>query len=94
MAALTIKDLSANHTLDRTAMSSIRGGGAEWVFGWMQPYVAASSRRGASTINFYEINNYFADQIINQVQKIDIANTGANANINLAVDERSTNIRH
>ena len=40
MATLIVKDLDTRHELDFRAMSCIRGGGAPWVFGWIQPYVA------------------------------------------------------
>ncbi len=89
MAFLTIKDLPASRTLDRAAMTSIKGAGAPWVYGWIRPYVVASPSFG-SVINFYQINNY-ADQMTNQVQVVNIDNSAANANINVALDEHSTN---
>ena len=92
MAAITIKDLSTQRTLDRKAMSFVRGGGAEWVYGWIRPFVSTQPSFGP-VINFYQINN-FADQMINQIQVVDINNSAANANINVALDERSTNLKH
>jgi hypothetical protein len=92
MAAITIKDLPASHDLDRKAMSSIRGGGAPWVYGWIRPFVAAESTT-APTVNFYQINNY-ADQMINQIQVIDVNNTAANSNINVALDGNAANSKH
>lgn len=89
MATITVKDLTASMALDRKAMSVIRGGGAPWVFGWIQPYVDASPGQ-LPVINFYQINN-FADQMINQYQTVSVNNSGANATLNVAVDESSLN---
>lgn len=89
MAAITIKDLHTSRLLDRQAMSSIKGAGAPWVYGWIRPHTVASPSFG-SVINFYQVNNY-ADQMINQIQVVEINNTAANANINVALDERSSN---
>jgi hypothetical protein len=93
MASITIKDLATSMLLDRQAMSSIRGGGAPWVFGWIRPYVASSPGAGGQVINFYQINNY-ADQMINQIQIVDVNNTAPNAAINVDLDETSTNLKH
>lgn len=92
MAAITIKDLRAEHTMDRKAMSFVRGGGAPWVYGWIRPFVASAPSFGP-VVNFYQINNY-ADQMINQIQVVDIKNSGTNASINVALDESSTNLKH
>ena len=83
MAAITINDLPANRALDRQAMSAIRGaGGAPWVFGAFRPYVDVSPSSG-SVVNFYQVNNsFYADQMINQSQIVNINNSGANSNIN------------
>lgn len=89
MAAITIKDLRTDRTLDRGAMSFIRGGGASWVYGWIRPYVNATPSFGP-VINFYQINN-FADQMINQIQVVDVNNSAPNSNINIGLDEKSTN---
>lgn len=91
MAKLTIRDLDTRHELDVRAMSAIRGGGAPWVFGWIQPYVAA--RPSASpVVNFYEINySFYADQMNNQFQNIDIRNNAPNANINVLGDQGARN---
>lgn len=93
MATITIKDLSTNRELDREAMASIKGGGAPWVFGWIKPYVPSSSGSFGPVINFYQINNY-AEQMINQIQVVDVNNSAANSNINIAVDGTSTNTKH
>ncbi|MFL6635242.1 MAG: hypothetical protein ACJ8HJ_23300 [Massilia sp.] len=90
MATITVNDLPTNMALDRKAMAVVRGGGgAPWVFGWIQPYVDASPGP-LPVINFYQINN-FADQMINQYQTVSVNNSGANATLNVAVDESSLN---
>jgi len=80
MAAMTINDLPTNRALDRPAMSSIRGaGGAQWVF-WLSPHATPSF---VPAVNFYQVNNsFFANQMINQSQTVNINNSGANSNIN------------
>ncbi|MES2150721.1 MAG: hypothetical protein V4508_13135 [Pseudomonadota bacterium] len=92
MASISIDDLPADRALDRKAMASIRGGGgAPWVFGWIRPFLEDQGGQ-FPVINFYQINN-FADQMINQFQTVSVLNTGANSNVNVAVDERSVNNR-
>ncbi|HZW14520.1 MAG TPA: hypothetical protein VFF81_15205 [Noviherbaspirillum sp.] len=91
MAALAIKDLCADRVLDRKAMASIRGGGAPWVFGWIRPYTSAPASFG-TVVNFYQVNNY-ADQMTNQIQLVDINNTGANSSITVALDEQASNVK-
>ncbi|HYC41928.1 MAG TPA: hypothetical protein VEB70_02945 [Noviherbaspirillum sp.] len=94
MATITIKDLRTDQILDRKAMASIRGGNGSWVFGAFRPYNRNTGSFGSgSVINFYQINNY-ADQMINQVQVVDINNSAANANINVGLNESSTNVKH
>ncbi|MBP0595203.1 hypothetical protein J8I87_37220 [Paraburkholderia sp. LEh10] len=92
MASLTIKDLPHNLALDRKAMSAISGGGgAPWVFGWITPYVAATPSVGP-VVNLYDItNNFYANQMINQFQTVDVRNTGNNSNINVSPDATSVN---
>jgi hypothetical protein len=90
MATITVKDLPVSMALDHKAMSALHGGGgAPWVFGWIQPYIEATPGP-TPVINFYQINN-FADQMINQYQTVSVINSGANANLNVGVDERSLN---
>lgn len=89
MASITIDDLPTSATLDRKAMSAIRGAGAPWVFGWIRPFVAESPSQ-LPVINFYQINN-FADQMINQYQTVSVNNSGANAMLNVMVDADSLN---
>ena len=88
---MRIDDLHADRTLDRRAMSSVRGGGAPWVYGWIRPYVPATPSL-ASGSNFFQINIY-ADQLINQFQTVDVSNSAPNSNVNVAVNEQSTNIQ-
>ena len=90
MSTITIKDLPGSRLLDCRALAAIRGGGAPWVFGWIRPYVAAAPTGGGAVFNFYQINNY-AEQMINQIQVVDVTNSAANSNINIALAENSTN---
>jgi hypothetical protein len=95
MTAITIKDLRRNRDMDRKAMSRITGaGGAPWVFGWARPYVE-SSRGDGSGFNFYQTNNFFiADQINNQISVIDVTNSAANAVINVNAKQQALNFKH
>jgi len=94
MATITIRDLRADRVLDRKAMASIKGGNGSWVFGAFRPYNRNAGQFGSgSVINLYQINNY-ADQMINQIQMVDINNTGANSSINVGLNESSTNVKH
>jgi len=92
MASITVNDLSLNLALDRKAMTAIRGGGgAPWVYGWIQPFVSDSPSIGP-VVNLYEVsNNFYANQMINQFQSVDVRNTGSNSNINVSPDARSRN---
>jgi len=95
MAAITIKDLRTDSTLDRKTMSAVNGrGGAPWVYGWISPYVEQRFTRFGSVINFYQTNNfYIADQMNNQIQVIDIDNSAANATINVAATQTAINAK-
>ena len=92
MASITVNDLSLNVALDRKAMAAICGGdGAPWLYGWIQPYVRDTPSFGP-VVNLYEItNNFYANQMINQFQSVDVRNTGANSNISVSPDARSRN---
>lgn len=93
MAAITINDLSGCRLLDAKAMSSLKGAGAPWVYGWIRPYVGEAPSFG-SAINFFQItNNYSADQMNNQIQVVDVRNSAPNANINVVLAEDATNFR-
>ena len=80
MAVIKITDLPTNLDLDRKAMSSIQGGGGQWVFGPFRPYVKAPSETphfgGPEPINFYQItnNNYFVEN-----KSITLTNSGSNS---------------
>ena len=93
MPSITIADLSHNLALDRKAMSAISGGGgAPWVFGWITPYVHDTPSVGP-VVNLYDItNNFYANQMVNQFQKIDVRNSGDGATLNVSPDARSTNL--
>jgi len=81
MATLTIRDLNTRRELDLRAMSAIRGGGAQWVFGWIQPYTPPRPSQ-LPIVNFYEINySFYADQMNNQFQNIDVRNNAPNSNV-------------
>lgn len=94
MAAIVISDLPASSPLDRQAMKSIRGGGAPWVYGWIRPYSRATQGFGG-VANFYQItNNFFADQMVNQFQTVDVRNSGSNSSINVNLAEDGRNFGH
>lgn len=95
MAAITIKDLHTDCTLERKTMSSVNGGGgAPWVFGWISPYVEQRFTRFGHVINFYQTNNFYvADQMNNQIQVIDIDNSAANATFNVAATQTAINFK-
>lgn len=93
MAAITIADLHLHQTLDGKAMSAVKGGGAPWVFGWIRPYVPRTDNGLGPAVNFYQINNYYADQMINQFQVVNINNSAANSNIKVGLDEHSANAK-
>jgi hypothetical protein len=91
MTAITVEDLPRDLTLDREAMTCIHGGGAPWVYGWITPYVESQPSM-APVVNLYETNNtFYAAQMINQFQTIDVNNTGSNSNIAVNPNERSSN---
>jgi hypothetical protein len=94
MTTMTINDLRASRALDYKAMSSIKGaGGAPWVFGAFLPFVPESDRF-APIVNFYQTNNTFvADQLTVQFQTIDVNNSAANAQINVAAGQNAINLK-
>ncbi|WP_432257726.1 hypothetical protein [Cupriavidus sp. TMH.W2] len=92
MATLAINDLTCCRDLAPAAMAHVRGAGGQWVFGWIRPFVPSSPLPLGSVINFYEItNNFYADQMNNQFQNIDIRNNAPNANINVRGDQSARN---
>ncbi|NMG77463.1 hypothetical protein [Aromatoleum diolicum] len=85
MPAIAIHDLCMNRVLDNKALASIKGAGAPWVFGWIRPFVAAQPSFGP-TVNFYQVNNtFYADQMVNQFQIIDVSNSAANSTVSVGV---------
>jgi hypothetical protein len=87
MAAITITDLPTKRDMDRNAMSLIRGAGAPWVFGWIQPYAPPVPSIGP-VVNLYQTNNnFFANQIVNQFQIVDVHNSAANSNLTVTAGE-------
>ncbi len=54
MSTIRIADLPSNRTLDRTAMTRLRGAGGSggWVAGWIIPFsgVASVSSNGGNTL--------------------------------------------
>ncbi len=97
MAAITIRDLPVNRTLDRDAMASVRGGagGGSWVVGWIAPFVAQSgvSSHGGDV---YNITSNIFTQVINanqatfQTQNTDVFNSGNNAAISVGPAQANT----
>ena len=93
MAAITIRDLHVNRSLDRRAMASIRGaGGAPWVFGWMSAFTDSGVHRSGNVFNV--VNQFFiADQMNFQNQITDVFNTGANAMLTVGSNQAGSNAR-
>jgi hypothetical protein len=93
MTAITVQDLPLNQALDAKAMSSVRGGGAPWVYGWITPYDPGAGSRPA-VLNFYQVtNNFFAEQMINQFQTVQINNTAPSSNISVVLSEDARNVK-
>jgi hypothetical protein len=86
MTAITISDLPQHRALHRDAIACIRGAaGAPFVYGWIQPYIPPRPAVAAVPLmNFYQINNtniFYAEQVVNQFQTIEINNSAASSNI-------------
>lgn len=97
MSTIRISDLPSNRTLDRAAMTRLRGAGGtgSWVAGWIIPFSGATSVNGGGNTFVNITNNIFnqfisANQATFQTQNTDVFNTGANAVIDLAADQAST----
>jgi hypothetical protein len=71
-------------------MAAIRGG-APWIFGWIQPYIPPQPS-AMPVDNFYEINNsFYAGQMVNQFQNIDVRNSAPGANLNVQAGQGTRN---
>jgi hypothetical protein len=88
MAAITIRDLPQDRELDRNALASMRGAaGAPFVYGWIQPYLPPQPAAVFPAMSFYQINNinntsvFYAEQVTNQFQTVEITNSAPSANI-------------
>ena len=91
MAVITITDLNTTREMPRHAMSLIRGAGAPWVFGWIQPFAPPVPSIGP-VVNLYQTNNtFYANQIVNQFQNIDVNNAGSNSNLTVVAGEHGRN---
>lgn len=90
MASITITDLPSSRALDYEAMSVIRGAGAgDWVLYAFAPYKPA----GAPLINFYQLNNYIADNLTLQTENINVnAAPGASANVDALQNAVTANL--
>jgi hypothetical protein len=82
MSLITIADLPVNRTLDRQAMSSLRGGAGDgnWVFGWMVPFAPRSPSFAPVVNNFFQSNTMIG-QVVNQSQTLAITNSASGASI-------------
>jgi hypothetical protein len=80
MTAITISDLPTNLALDRKALTSLRGGGAPWVFGWIVPYAPQSASFAPTVNNFIQTNNYIG-QLVDQSQTLAISSVGNGSTI-------------
>lgn len=77
MAITTITDLPSSRALDYKAMSALRGAGAgDWVLYAFAPYQPAA----APIVNFYQTNNYTADNLTLQTENINV-NAAAAASV-------------
>lgn len=102
MATIHISDLPSDRTLDRNAMTCMRGGAGSggWVAGWIIPYPGSRSVGSEGGNTFVNITNNIFNQFISanqatfQTQNTEVYNTGANAVIDLAADQASAISRH
>jgi hypothetical protein len=91
MATTIIRDLPSSRALDLRALRSIRGGGAEWIFGAFRAFVREVDPI-LPIVNFNQTNNFFvADQLNVQFQNIDVENSAPNANINVVAGQKALN---
>ena len=89
MTTLTITDLPGSRALDYKAMSAIRGSGAgDWVLFAFQPYRTPVASI-LPTINFYQTNNYIADNLTLQTENINVNNSAPSASINVGAGQNA-----
>ncbi len=92
MATTTITDLPNSRALDYKAMSAIRGAGAgDWVLYAFSPYRPAVASL-APIINFYQQNNYTADNLTLQTENINVQNSAPNASINVGANQNALTV--
>ena len=89
MATMIISDLPSSRALDYKAMSAIRGAGAgDWVLFAFQPYQNPAASI-LPIINFYQTNNYIADNLTLQTENINVNNSAPNASINVGAGQNA-----
>ncbi len=93
MATMTITDLPSSRALDYRAMSAIRGaaGPGDWVLYAFSPYKTPTASV-LPTINFYQTNNYIADNLTLQTQNIDVKNSAPGASINVGANQNALTV--
>ena len=89
MTTLSITDLPGSRALDYEAMSAIRGAGpGDWVLFAFLPYRPPVASI-LPTINFYQTNNYMADNLTLQTENINVNNSAPNASINVGAAQNA-----
>jgi hypothetical protein len=89
MATMIISDLPSSRALDYKAMSAIRGAGSgDWVLYAFQPYQNPAASN-LPIINFYQTNNYIADNLTLQTQNINVNNSAPSASINVGAGQNA-----
>jgi hypothetical protein len=92
MAKMTITDLPSSRALDYKAMSAIRGAGpGDWVLYAFQPYRTPVASI-LPTINFYQTNNYIADNLTLQTENINVNNSAPSASINVGAAQNALTV--
>ena len=85
--AYILADLPSSRALDYKAMSAIRGAGAgDWVLFAFQPYQNPAASI-LPIINFYQTNNYIADNLTLQTENINVNNSAPSASINVGAGQ-------
>jgi len=89
MATVTINDLSTSDVIDYQALSCVRGGQAQWVYGF-----TPSSDQFLPSMNFFQTNNFFiADQLNIQIQNIDVETAADTAVVNVIAGQDSAAVK-